>query len=102
VTTVFTESDEYPPIADATGPFVYARVMRTEPQWAHGLAEPVLDAIGECALLWREGAEPAGLPRIEPGPAPKTAPRDVFVFFISGAKEKAPAAAVALRRRLEG
>jgi hypothetical protein len=27
-------------------------------------------------------------------------PRDVLVFFISGAKEKAPAAAMALRRRL--
>jgi len=28
-------------------------------------------------------------------------PRDVFLFFISGAKERAPAAAVALRTALE-
>jgi hypothetical protein len=34
-------------------------------------------------------------------PAAPTAPRDVFMFFISGAKEKAPAAAMALRRRVD-
>jgi uncharacterized protein YecE (DUF72 family) len=102
VTTVFTESDEYPPIADSTGSFVYTRVMRTEPQWPSGLSEPALDAIGECALLWREGGEPRGLPKVEATSPVATAPRDVFVFFISGAKEKAPAAAMALRRRLEG
>jgi uncharacterized protein YecE (DUF72 family) len=101
VATVFTESDDYPPIADTTGPFIYTRVMRTEPQWAHGLAEPVLDALGACALLWSTGAEPAGLPRLLPA-AGGSGPRDVFVFFISGAKEKAPAAAMALRRRLDG
>ena len=35
----------------------------------------------------------------KPAPAPSSAPaapRDVFVYFISGAKEKAPAAAMAL------
>ena len=34
-------------------------------------------------------------------PAPKNGgPRDVFLYFISGAKEKAPAAAMALIRTL--
>jgi uncharacterized protein YecE (DUF72 family) len=99
VATVFTESDEYPAFADITGSFVYARIMRTEPQHTDGLAPGVLDRLAECALLWREGGEPAGLPRVEPALAPAS-PRDVLVFFISAAKEKAPAAAVALRRRL--
>jgi uncharacterized protein YecE (DUF72 family) len=30
------------------------------------------------------------------------APRDVFVYFINGAKERAPAAAMALIKRLNG
>ena len=32
--------------------------------------------------------------------APAAKPRDVYAFFISGAKEKAPMAAMALRRAL--
>lgn len=99
VATVFTESDEYPAFADVTGGFVYTRIMRTEPQHADGLAPGVLDALADCAVLWSHGGEPAGLPRVEPVPTP-VAPREVFVFLISAAKEKAPAAAVALRRRL--
>ena len=99
VATVFTESDEYPAIADITGDFVYARVMRTSPQEPEGCAPPVLDALAACAEFWRQGGEPTNLPRVEAAPA-AAAPRDVFMFFISGAKEKAPAAAMALRRRL--
>jgi hypothetical protein len=30
------------------------------------------------------------------------APRDVYLFFIGGDKEKAPAAAMALQRRIDG
>ncbi len=99
VATVFTDSDDYPPIPDLTGPFVYTRLMRTQPDLAEGCTPQVLDQLAACALAWREGHEPAGLPRIEPAPPP-TAARDVFMFFISGAKEKAPAAAMALLRRL--
>ena len=99
VATVFTESDEYPAFADVTGDFVYTRIMRTESQLPEGCAPQVLNQIAECALLWQQGLEPQKLPRIGP-PPPATAPRDVFVFFISGAKEKAPAAAMALRQRL--
>ena len=99
VATVFTESDEYPAIADITGGFVYARVMRTDASLAEGCTPEVLDGIAECAELWRQGGEPADLPRVEAAP-PAGAPRDVFIFFISGAKEKAPAAAMALRRRV--
>jgi uncharacterized protein YecE (DUF72 family) len=100
VATVFTESDDHPPIADLTGPFVYTRVMRTESHQAEGLAPDVLSGLAECALLWCAGGEPQGLPRIEASPCAPALPRDVFVFFISGAKERAPAAAQALLRRL--
>ena len=52
-----------------------------------------------CAHAWREGREPEALPRVEP-PQPAGAPRDVFILFIGGDKEKAPAAAMSLIRRL--
>lgn len=97
--TVFTESDDYPRIADLTGNFVYARLMRSDPALAKGYAPKVLDDVARSARAWSAGAEPAGLPRIEPTLA-TNAPRDVFVFFISGAKEKNPAAAMALHERL--
>lgn len=100
VATVFTDSDEYPSFADVTGPLVYLREMRTRPELPQGCTPEALDAIAACARRWRDGAEPEGLPRVEPPPAAATAPRDVFVFFISGAKERAPAAAMALLERL--
>jgi uncharacterized protein YecE (DUF72 family) len=100
VATVFTESDDYPRMADITGTFVYARVMRAEADQPEGCAPATLDALASCAEQWRQGAEPAGLPRLE-APLPQQAPRDVFIYFISGAKEKAPAAAMALRRRVD-
>jgi uncharacterized protein YecE (DUF72 family) len=97
--TVFTESDDYPSFADVTGGFVYARVMRADPGLPEGCPPQVLDELASCARLWQAGGEPASLPRIEPAPA-ATAPRDVFVFFISEGKEKAPAAAMGLLQRL--
>lgn len=100
VCNVFTESADHPAMADLTADFVYARVMRTDADEAEGLAGPVLDDLAACARSWRQGSEPAGLPRVEP-PRPVTAPRDVWVFFIAGAKQRAPAAAMALQRRLD-
>lgn len=97
--TVFTDSDDYPSFADLTGDFVYARMMRTDGSLLEGCTPPVFDALAACAQVWRDGAEPAGLPRVEPAPPPGAA-RDVFMYFISGAKEKAPAAAMALIKRL--
>ena len=98
--TVFTDSDDYPSFADVTGDFVYARLMRTDATLPSGFEPPVLDAYADCARTWACGAEPAGLPRIAPPPA-AAAPRDVFIYFISGGKEKAPAAAMALRERVD-
>jgi uncharacterized protein YecE (DUF72 family) len=97
--TVFTDSDDYPSFADLTGDFVYARMMRTDASLPEGCTPQAFDQLGACATAWRDGAEPAGVPRVEPAPAPG-AQRDVFMYFISGAKERAPAAAMALIKRL--
>jgi len=79
LTTVHTDSPKYPNIVDAQAPFAYLRLMRSEPQRPAGYAP-------EALLDWARGAHAwVG------GPAA----RDAYVFFINGAKEKAPAAATA-------
>ena len=103
VATCFTESDEYPSFADLTGAFVYARVMRAAAAEPQGVAPAVAAQLAACARAWCAGGEPEGLPRVEPAAAPAAggAPRDVFLLFIGGDKEKAPAAAMPLLQRLQ-
>jgi uncharacterized protein YecE (DUF72 family) len=98
--TVFTDSDDYPSFADLTGDFVYCRMMRTDASLSDGIPAQAAAQLASCAKAWRDGGEPNGVPRIEPAAPARAAPRDVFMYFISGAKEKAPAAAMALLREL--
>lgn len=93
VGTVFTDSDEYPSFADVTGDFVYVRTMRTDSNLPQGCTSQALAQIAASCRRWQDGGEPDALPRVEP---PQTAApgRDVFLLFISGAKEKAPHAAM--------
>lgn len=100
VATVFTESARYPGFADLTGPFVYVRLMRAQARLKAGFPPSTLDALAACARAWQRGGEPSGLPRVEPAPTRGTGPRDVFLFVIDGAKQRAPAAASALLQRL--
>ena len=58
-----------------------------------------IEAWVKRAKAWESGDEPADLPRIGES-AKASAPRDCFVYFISGAKERNPAAAMALIERL--
>ncbi len=97
--TAFADSDQHPSFADPTGDFVYARLMRSEASLASGYAPAALDRWAERARLWASGGDPADLPRVQGQPT-AGAPRDVFMVFISGAKERAPAAAMALLERL--
>jgi uncharacterized protein YecE (DUF72 family) len=98
--TVFTDSDKFPSFADLTGDFAYARLMNSDAAQKTGYAPKALDAWAEHARAWAAGRAPAALPHVEDS-APKAGKaRDVFVFFINGAKEKAPAAASALIERL--
>ena len=66
-----------------------------------GYAPKVLDAWAERLRTWAHGGDPADLPRVDPRkPAGAAHARDVFAFFINGAKERAPAAARAMIERL--
>jgi len=99
VASVFTDSDDYPSFADLTTDFVYARLMRSDAKLKAGYAPKSLDEWAERAAQWAAGGEPADLPRVGEKPAPKKA-RDVFIYFISSAKERNPAAAMALIERV--
>lgn len=92
---VFSDTDEFPAFADLTADFVYARLMRAVTEEPTGYSKPALQAWAMRAKRWQEGSEPDDLPRIG-ARASSAGTRDVFVYFISGAKERAPAAACAL------
>ncbi|HXP01064.1 MAG TPA: DUF72 domain-containing protein [Luteibacter sp.] len=95
VATVFTDSPDYPSFADLTGSFVYARLMRSVSNQTTGYTSKDLKTWAGRAATWAKGGDPADLPHVG-GAGPKAAARDVFVYFISAAKERNPAAAVAL------
>ena len=83
-TTVHTDSPKYPNIADAQAPLAYLRLMRSEPERATGYPPEALRDWAQGARAWAAG----------PGA------RDAYVFFINGAKERAPAAALAFLETL--
>ncbi|HET9834789.1 MAG TPA: DUF72 domain-containing protein [Rhodanobacteraceae bacterium] len=98
--SVFTDSDEYPGFADLTGDFVYARLMRSRATETHGYPAKELDAWVGRARTWASGGEPDDLPRVDSSFAKSSSRRDVFLHFISSAKARNPAAAMALLQRL--
>ena len=99
VAIVFAQSADYPAIADVTGDFVYARLEDAEEHFVTGYAPTALDGWADTARIWAEGGRPAGLPYVE-DVAPVVQPRETFVFFINGAKVRAPHAAMALIDRV--
>ena len=101
VATVFTDSPRYPSFANITGDFVYARLMRSEASVETGYTPAALDAWAARAQAWAGGSEPADLPRVAPAGSAMDSAREVFIYFISAAKERNPAAAMALLQRVQ-
>ena len=100
VAVVFADHETYPAIPDLTAPFTYARLQRSREAEPDGYPAAELDGWSEAARAWEAGHVPAGLAPVVPAAIPHVAERDVFVFFISGDKVRAPAAATALIRRV--
>ncbi len=98
VAVVYAHSDEHPEIADPTADFVYARLMKTQEDIETGYSAKDLDAWAGRVRVWERGDVPEDLELI--GKKPAKTKRDCFIYFISGAKVRAPAAAVALIARL--
>lgn len=95
VATVFTDADEHPNFADLSTDFVYARLMRTQADEKAGYASKELKRWAAIAQRWAGGEDPDELPHLLPA-LPAGSPREVFVYFINGAKPRNPAAAMAL------
>jgi len=91
---VFGADSEFPLIADVTTDFIYARLMGTSAKEELGYPVAMLKTWAERARDWERGESPKASLLVAP-PAPKKK-REVFLFFISGAKEKNPAAAQGL------
>jgi len=82
VAVALVDDEKYPALAHLTAGFVYARLRRSSLDEPTGYPPAALDAWAERARDWRA----AGL--------------DCFIYFIDGAKVRAPAAAQALIERL--
>jgi uncharacterized protein YecE (DUF72 family) len=100
VPTVFTDSPDYPSLADLTSDFTYARLMRSADGIPTGYAPDELDRWAARARSWSSGNDLGELPHVA-AQQPQAQPRDVFVYFISSAKQRNPAAAMALQSRVD-
>jgi uncharacterized protein YecE (DUF72 family) len=100
VALALVDSADRPAMFDVTADFVYARLRRSVEQEPAGYPQSALDAWAKRLKTWTAGGEPNDLPRIHAKPAPAAKARDCFVYFIGGAKVRAPAAAQALLRNL--
>ncbi len=99
VAIVCSDSDDYPMIGDVTADFVYARLMRAKADVVTGYSTKDI-----ATWMARAHALAAGDTIEALGPVAKPLPkqkRDAFVFFINGAKERAPAAARAMLENLQ-
>ena len=82
IAVVWEDSDEYPRIEADTADFAYARLQRMRADFATGYDDAALKRFAAKARKWRKAG------------------RSSYIFMINGAKERAPAAALALQERL--
>jgi uncharacterized protein YecE (DUF72 family) len=82
VAVVYAEAEDYPTFAEQTADFTYARIQTAREDLPLGYVDAELDRLADQARDWAKGG------------------REVFLFFISGAKVRNPAAAQALIGRL--
>jgi len=82
VAIVFGDDDEFPCIDADTASFAYARLQRMRSEVPTGYDDAAIDRFAARARGWASKG------------------RDSYLFMINGAKERAPAAALALQERL--
>jgi uncharacterized protein YecE (DUF72 family) len=97
---VLTDHEDYPEFSDVTAPFVYARLQRSSESVETGYTADALGTWAKRARVLAQGGVPDDLQPVDPNPAKRATDRDVFVYMINGFKPKAPAAAMALLRKL--
>ena len=82
VAIVYAKDDEFPEFDQPTAGFTYARLMSAQEKLKTGVTAKELSGFAEQARTWSKRG-------------------DVFVYFISGAKVRNPAAAQALIKKLQ-
>lgn len=80
----YTDSDKFPAIPHPDADFAYLRLMRGQADVPTGYTPEAIAEWARGVREWTGGQRP----------------RDVFVYFINGAKERAPAGAMALMAQL--
>lgn len=80
-TVVYAEDDEFPKLRHEGGSFAVARLMQSQSDEAAGYPAAEIGRFAKLVTGWSKN-------------------QDVFAFFISGAKERNPAAAMALQAKL--
>ncbi|MEI9996671.1 MAG: DUF72 domain-containing protein [Rhizomicrobium sp.] len=95
---VFADSKKYPAIADPTADFVYCRLQESQEDVPNGYKPAAVKTWAAAAKAWEAGGTPKGFALLGKAPAKKK--RDVFVYFIAGAKVRNPAAAAAFLKAL--
>jgi uncharacterized protein YecE (DUF72 family) len=100
VAIVYADHERYPAIADVTGDFVYARLQTGADDIPTCYEPKRLDEWVARAKLWAEGKTPDDLPLTDPGHKAAVEPRDVFVYFITSGKVRAPHGAMAFMERI--
>ncbi|RWO25048.1 DUF72 domain-containing protein [Mesorhizobium sp.] len=102
VAIVYADHAKYPAIADVTGDFIYARLQTGSDDNPDCYTPKTLDEWAARAKTWAQGKAPADLPRADPSTEAPLKPRDVFVYFITEGKARAPFGAMALMKRVTG
>ena len=102
VAIVYADHHTYPAIADVTGDFVYARLQTGKDENPDCYEPGRLDEWAGRVKTWADGGEPDDLPKADPTTAAPEKPRDVFVYFITEGKVRAPFGARALMERVSG
>ena len=89
-------------IADRTADFAYLRCKNLHSEETTGYAPSDIERIAGLCRAWAVGEAPEGLPYAGNPADSRGQDGDVFAFMINGAKERAPAAALALAERTKG
>ena len=102
VAIVWCEQEGRAPIADRTAGFAYLRCKNLVAGEPTGYSRGGIERIAGLCRGWAAGEAPGGLPYAGNPADSRGHGGEVFAFMINGAKERAPAAAMALAGTVEG
>ena len=102
VAIVWCEQAGRAPIADRTAAFAYLRCKNLVSAEPTGYPRKDLERIASLCGAWQVGETPEGLPYAGDPADNRGQGGEVFAFMINGAKERAPAAALALADTIRG